>query len=238
VLLAETPAGTRDLQFWIVQRNCLYSLGMMSPSDAAVAERYRERLIQLLLDRRVYHSPYFATRVDVTTALCALNVREPIVIDIMADYLVDEDKDDKEHLVRQQAWLTLWTLTGERLDDVPRPELFDRPPPPFTDREAMRDALFNRGKRPGIDRDRNAAVAMAAKDLAWMQKARQVYQSGKARIVERWRSEAAKAEEARKAAQQKQGAPAQQEPKKEDPPTTHQGPAKEDAGGTPPPKPN
>ena len=32
---------------------------------------------------------------------------------LLLDYLVDEDPQDKTHIVRSEAWLTLWTLTGE-----------------------------------------------------------------------------------------------------------------------------
>ena len=197
MLLSETEKDR------VLQRNCLFSLAEMTPADPAFADRYLDRFTQLLLDRRVYHSPYFATRVDVATALCALNVREPIVIDIMADYLVDVDRDDVELLVRQQGWLTLWTLTGERLDDVPNPGLFDRPPPPFPDRKAARPYYVTRA-RWGITPEQNAAVAKMAKDLALMQRARQVYLSSKSRIVERWRDEAVKAEERKRKASQAQ----------------------------------
>jgi hypothetical protein len=235
VVLSETEKDR------VLQRQCLQTLAGMTPSDAAVADRYLDRLTQLFLDRRVYHSPYFATRVDVATALCAMNVREPIVIDIMCDYLVYEDREDKENLVRQQGWLTLWTLTGERLDDIPSPHLFERPPPPFPDRKAARPYFLTRS-RWGITPEQNAAVAIAAKDLAWMQKARQVYQSSKSRVVERWRDDAAKAEEAKKLAEERKLKAAQKEapqapgpqPAKEEP----KEPESPKAGAQLPAKPN
>ncbi len=189
VLLSETGEDP------ILQRNCLYSLGMMTPEDPAVAKRYLDRLRQLLHDRRVYHHKYFAIRVDVATALAALNAREPMTLDIMCDYLVDEDKDDRQHLVAQEAWLTLWTLTGTKFEDTPQPELWERPPPAFPDARDAREFLFSR-RRPGIKPEQSAVVAKIASDLARMQKARQVYQGLKGKILEQWRVEAEKAQPA------------------------------------------
>ncbi|MCK6458968.1 MAG: hypothetical protein L6Q95_03645 [Planctomycetes bacterium] len=190
VLLSE---GGRDE---ILQRNCLYALGQMNPADPALARRYVDRLRQLLVDRRVYGNPYYAIRVDVATALAALYARDPITLDIMGDYLVDEDPKDKEHLVRQEAWLTLWTLTGTRLPDLPEPELFMTPPQPFPDPLQAREYFFRRAHyRPGITMKQSAMVAKIAGDLPRMQKTRQQYQSLRAQILEQWRIE----EEARKA---------------------------------------
>jgi hypothetical protein len=176
----------------ILQRSCLYALGQMDPQDKALARRYIDRLRQLLVDRRVYGNPYFAIKVDVATALGALNARDPITLDIMGDYLVDEDKDDKEHLVRQEAWLTLWMLTGTRLPDLPEPELFKDPPPqPFPDPLAAREFFFRRAHhRAGITTKQSAMIAKIAEDLARMQKTRQLYQSLRAQILEQWRVEA------------------------------------------------
>jgi len=175
---------------FVLQRSCLRSLAQMDPEDKDLARRYIERLKKLLLDRRVYQNPYFAIRVDVATALCALNLREGITLDIMCDYLVDEDPKDKEHIVRQEGWLTLWTLTGTRFQDIPQPELFQSPPPPFPDPLAARQYLLSRF-RPGIKPAQNAVVKTIASDLPLMQKTRQMYQSKKAEILEHWRSEAA-----------------------------------------------
>ncbi len=189
----------------ILQRNCLFSLGQMAPKDSDLARRYLDRLQQLLHDRRVYHHKYFAIRVDVATALAALNARQPITFDILCDYLVDEDKDDRQHLVRQEAWLTLWTLTGTRFEDVPEPELWQIPPPPFRDPQAAREFLFRRAHlRPGISPAQSAMVGKLAEDLARMQKARQVYESLKDGILELWRAEAQEAAERKKEAEAKQ----------------------------------
>jgi len=197
VLVAELPK-----EEWILQRTCLYSLAQMSPEDKNVARRYLDKLRKLLTDRRVYNNPYYAMKVDVATTLCALNAREGITLDIMCNYLVDEDENDKDHLVRQEAWLTLWTLTGVRLPDIPQPELFQTPPPPFPDPLAAREFFVSR-RRPGIKPEQSAVVKELAKDLSYMQKTRQIYQSKKAEILEQWRVEA----EEKKAKAEAEGPP-------------------------------
>ncbi len=215
VLLSEKEKDT------ILQRNCLYTLGQMTPKDPELAKKYLDRLTQLLHDRRVYHNDYFAIRVDVATALAALDAREPITLDIMCDYLVDGDRDDKEHLVRQEAWLTLWALTGTKFPDVPEPELWEIPPPPFKDPQAAREFFFRRAHhRPGISPAQAAMVAKIAGDLAYMQKARQVYQSKKVTIVDGWREQA-------KAAEEKREPPKPPEPKEGEGPGEPEVPEKE-----------
>jgi len=219
-------AATKEeaLAYRVLQRDCLLTLGEMEPADEAVARRYFDRLRKLLVDRRVYNNPYFAIKVDVATALCALNAREPITLDIMDDYLVDEDKDDKQHLVRQEAWLTLWTMTGLVPPDLPQPELFQRPPMPFPDPLAAREFLFRRAfHRPGISQQQMAVVEKIADNLALMQKTRQIFQGQRAAILEKWRREAEAAE--KKAA----GAPPPQEPTNIGP----QGPQAPPANGGP-----
>jgi hypothetical protein len=172
----------------ILQRNCLYSLGEMDPPDEALSRRYLDRLRKLLLDRRVYGNPYFAIRVDVATALAALYARDPITLDIMGDYLVDEDPKDKEHLVRQEAWLTLWTLTGLKPRDLPEPELFVTPPQPFPDPLEAREYFFRRAHyRPGITMKQSAMVARIAGDLDRMRKTRETYKGLREAILEQWR---------------------------------------------------
>ncbi|MCK6458967.1 MAG: hypothetical protein L6Q95_03640, partial [Planctomycetes bacterium] len=172
----------------ILQRNCLYSLGQMAPPDDTLSRKYLDRLRSLLLDRRVYGNPYFAVKVDVATALSALDARDPVTLDIMGDYLVDEDPKDKEHLVRQEAWLTLWTLTGTRLPDVPEPELFATPPRPLPDPLEAREHLFRRAHyRPGITSRQTAVVAGIAADLDRMRKTRETYLGLREAILEQWR---------------------------------------------------
>jgi len=180
VLLAE------DEQDRILQRNCLYGLGQTAPID---------RVKRLLLDRRVYQNPYFGIRVDVATALAALNVREGITIDIMCDYLVDEDAADRDHIVRQDAWLTLWVLTGTPFG-IPEQELFRYPPRAFPDPEDAREFLFRRSSlRPGITREMAEAVERLAQDLTKMQQIRHTFgQTLKPKVVEKWRAEAQAAE--------------------------------------------
>jgi len=172
----------------ILQRNCLYALGEMRPADDAVARRYLERLRQLLVDRRVYRNPYFAMKVDVATALSALNARDPATFDIMCEYLLDEDKDDKQHLVRQEAWLTLWTLTATKLVQP-----FDKPPQPFDDPLTAREFLFRRSfHRPGITQEQGRLVAQMADDLEKMRTTQKTYESLRAQILEQWDKEATK----------------------------------------------
>jgi hypothetical protein len=196
----------------ILQRNCLYSLGQMEPEGPAVARRYLDRLRQLLTDRRVYRNPYFAMKVDVATALAALNARDPATLDIMCEYLVNEDEQDREHLVRQEAWLTLWTLTGTKLEDLPEPELFEVPPEPFPDPVDARGHLFRRAHhRPGITTRQSAMVARIAADLPRMKRTRETYQGLRAKILEQWRVEAEKAKAA-------EGPPPPPEPPVNDPP--------------------
>ncbi|HEX5136135.1 MAG TPA: hypothetical protein VFY93_04125 [Planctomycetota bacterium] len=175
----------------ILQRNCLFALGNMTPADEAVARRRLDRLRQLLVDRRVHDNPYFAIKVDVATALSALNARDPATLDIMCKYLLDEDKDDKEHLVRQEAWLTLWILTETKLAAP-----FDKPPKPFDDPLAARDFLFRRANhRPGVTLDQAALVARLAADLEKMRTTQQVYRERRAEILEQWRKDAAAKQE-------------------------------------------
>ncbi len=207
VLLSEREKNS------ILQRNCLLTLGSIEPKDAALAKKYLDRLKQLLLDRRVYHHRYFAIRVDVATALAALNVREPITLDIMCDYLVDEDKDDRQHIVREEGWLTLWVLTGTKFDDVPEPELWQTPPQPFPDPQAAREFFFRRGQlRPGVTAKQAGMAAKIAGDLAYMQKARQVYQGFKGKILEQWRAAAEKAKPEPPGKEEGQGEPEKVEP--------------------------
>jgi len=217
----------------ILQRNCLLTLGSIEPKDPEVAKRYIDRLKKLLLDRRVYHHKYFAIRVDVATALAALNVREPITFDIMCDYLVNEDKDDRQHIVREEGWLTLWVLTGTKFDDVPEPELWQMPPPAFPDPLAAREFFFRRGQlRPGITSKQAEMAAKIATDLPYMQKTRQVYQGLKGKILEQWRAAAEKGKPEPPKKEEGQGEPEKVEPAGPQRPEPPPGNAVE------PPKPN
>ena len=55
---------------------------------------------------------YFGIRTDVAVGLGAMNVRERVALDILLQYLVDEDATDTMVNVRTEGWLSLWTLTG------------------------------------------------------------------------------------------------------------------------------
>jgi hypothetical protein len=170
----------------VLQRQCLYALGFTLPLD---------RLKQLLLDRRVYRHPYYGIRSDVANALALMNVREGITLDIMCDYLVDEDPKDRDHLVRREAYLTLWVLTGTAYG-VPQQELFRFQPRPVVDVERVRDALFHFGQNrlPTISPDQMKAVMGIVGDLDLMQKARHTYgQTLKPQILAKWEEDAKKA---------------------------------------------
>jgi hypothetical protein len=183
VLLSETE------QNHVLQRNCLFTLGTIALSEKDKSETHVERLKQILLDRRVYHSPYFGIRVDVAIGLATLNVREGIAIDIMCDYLVDEDAKDRDHLVRQEGWLTLWALTGVRFEGIPELADFKQQPPAFQNPKAGREYLFSR-HRPGITPSQSASVARLAQNLAKMQEIRQILTAKKGSILATWKAEA------------------------------------------------
>jgi len=209
---------SQEEQDWILQRNCLYALGQKAPI---------ERVKRLLLDRRLYQHPYYGIRVDVATALAALNVREGITIDIMCDYLVDEDKDDRDHIVRQDAWLTLWVLSGTPYG-IAEQDLFRYPPRPFVDPEQARDFLFRRSSlRPGITREMAEAVEKLVPDLTKMQQIRHTFgQTLKPKIIDRWEAEAQAAAGTKKDEEKEQAIDPQG-------PVAPQGPQKpgEDEGG-------
>jgi hypothetical protein len=169
----------------ILQRQCLFALGESLPLD---------RMRKLLLDPRVYRNPYFGVRTDVATALAALNVREGIALDILCDYLVDEDPQDRDHAVRQDAWLSLWVFSGIAYG-IEEQDLFRFPPRPFVDLEQAREFLFRHAQmRPGITVQQASAVKKMVADLAQMQKVRHTFsQTLKTQILAKWREEAEKA---------------------------------------------
>jgi len=88
----------------IVQRACLREgLGRAASLD---------RLRELFRDRRVYGHPYFGIRVDVACGLASLGCDDETSLSILRGYLLDADPADKARLLPQEAWLSLWTLTG------------------------------------------------------------------------------------------------------------------------------
>jgi hypothetical protein len=161
----------------IVQRLCLNKLGATAPLD---------RIRKLLYDRRVYTHRYFGIRMNVATALAALNVREGVAFDILCQYLVDQDPDDDQFLVRQEAWLSLWTLTGVAYG-IPRKELFVRAPKPMPDTERARRYLWSwTYTRPGVSQDQVTALKRVTPDLEQMKAIRDTYRKLKATQLLAW----------------------------------------------------
>lgn len=109
----------------IVQRSCLYAL-----SETAPLKKIRE----LLLRKELYAHKYFGIRIDVCTGLAALNVRDRPALEILIGLLEDEDKDDKTFMVPQEAWLSLWVLTGKTYGV--KSETFAKVPAPLDQRLA------------------------------------------------------------------------------------------------------
>ncbi|MHC4933100.1 MAG: HEAT repeat domain-containing protein [Planctomycetota bacterium] len=169
----------------VVQRTCLRALGESAPLD---------RVRGILLDRRVYGHPYFAIRVDVATGLAALGVKERIALDLLTDFLVDEDRNDTQLLVRQEGWLSLWTLSRrvilpDKFQDSKK--LFSNPPGAFKDEEKIRETLFKPSfTRPGVTNLMVDALKPVASDLDEMKRIRQVFNQQKDDIVASWKNEA------------------------------------------------
>jgi len=148
----------------IVQRLCFNTLGTDAPLD---------RLQELLTKRQVYRNAYFGFRIDVAAALSALNLRERFAFDILCEYLVDVDSADKRFQVRQEAWLSLWTLTGKAYGVTGD---FDRAPKRHRDKESARPYLWRTSfTRPGVRRSHMAALERVAPDLEKMRAIRDAY---------------------------------------------------------------
>lgn len=145
----------------ILQRNCLFRL-MQVVDDAD--------LLKLLRDPRVNRHKYFAIRVDVCTALAAIEGSCLPDVPLLLDYLVDEDPQDKGSLVRGEAWLTLWILTGKMHGALGE---FAKPPA-----RGGREYRATR-MRPGVTREQTDAVYRLAKDLDHMRTVREAYAAAK-----------------------------------------------------------
>jgi len=188
----------------IIQRMCLNALGSTGAMD---------RMGKLLFDRRVYRNPYFGFRIDVAAALSALNMRERVAYDILCEYLVNDDPADSAFKVRQEAWLSLWTLTGEtygRFYGLPQSELFLRAPKPMRDKELARHYLWRtETTRPGVTQDQLAVLRKLTPDLKQMQRIREEFEKRKAEVFDRWEQE-------RKADEEKTAPPAEEKDKEEE----------------------
>ena len=156
----------------IVQRMCLNTLGSTAPLD---------RLEKLLSRRQVYRNAYFGFRIDVAAALSALNLREGFAFDILCEYLVDDDPADTALKVRQEAWLSLWTLTG-KAHGVPGD--FERAPKRFRDKESCRLYLWRiETIRLGVWRKHLAALRRVTPDLDRMRTIRDAYRKLKDKLL-------------------------------------------------------
>ncbi len=178
------------------QRTCLEALSKSAPL---------ERVKNLFLNKTVYRHPYFGIRVDVAVGLATLNVREAASIDILGLLLEDDDPKDTQHLVRSEAFLSLWVLTGVA-NGVREKELFRRPPMPIRDEEQKREYLLRAAfLRPGINDAQVRAVRNAVKDRAQAKKIRQLYTNPRAvqMIVESWAAQKKAADERAKELERK-----------------------------------
>ncbi len=191
----------------IVQRSCLNALGVHGDLD---------RLVKLLFNRRVYTNAYFGLRIDVAAALAALNLRERVAFDILCEYLVDDDPADTTFRVREEAWLSLWTLAGNtygRFYGLPQLEIFQRAPKPLRDREMARHYLWRtQTTRPGVKDEHMTVLRKLVPDLKQMKRIREEFEKRKAEIFDRWERERKEQEEA------------EQPPKKQEPPVVTPGP--------------
>ena len=168
----------------IIQRMCLNALGSTGDLD---------RLEKLLFNRRVYTNPYFGFRIDVAAALSGLNLRERVAFDILCEYLVDDDPDDTTFKVRQEAWLSLWTLAGDtygRFYGLAQPEIFQRAPKPLRDREMARHYLWRtETTRPGVSRAQITVLRQLTRDLKSMKRIREEFEKRRPEILDRWEQE-------------------------------------------------
>ena len=107
---------------------------------------------------------------DVCTALACAKGTGPEDLALMCDYLVDEDPEDKAHIVRSEAWLTLWTLTG-RMHGAESPELFGEAPTGGLPEMRARRSFLRAGVKPEQARELERLCA----DLDHMRKVRAAY---------------------------------------------------------------
>lgn len=188
----------------ITQRGCLNALGTSAPLD---------QVKKLLYDRRVYRHPYFAVRIDVATALAALNMRERRTLQILNEYLVDEDPKDRQHQVRQEGYLSLYVLTGIAYG-IEEKDLFQRRVRPIPDPQRAREYIWRSSfLRPGITQPQAAAVQEIANDLATMKRIKQTYEQHQETILKAWEDQAKAAEKKNEGASKDDGNAAKDEPK-------------------------
>jgi len=168
----------------IVQRSCLREgLGRFATP---------ERLREILLDPAVYNNRYFGIRVDVACGLASLAVKNRVALDILTEYLVDSDPQDALHLLRQEAWVSLWSLTG-LVHGVENKQLFLNPPParPAPDRTRIWDYEH---LRMGVSKSQTDAVKQLIGDLGKMKAVRETFRKFYGEIEAKWEEERTRAE--------------------------------------------
>lgn len=162
----------------IFQRDCLNILGTTVPLG---------RLKRLLARPEVHHNPYYAFRIDVATALSALDVREGFALDILCGYLVDMDPADRKFQVRQEAWLSLWTLTGTAHG---APQGLEGAPTRIRDKRKARGLLWRSSfLRPGVRPSDVVALRKVTPDLERMRAAGAAYRNQREALVQAWAHE-------------------------------------------------
>ncbi len=174
-----------------------------------------ERIKELLHDRRVYKHPYTFIRHDVSIALQGMQMRDKLTFDILCDYLVDDSADDTNHILRQDAWLSLWLLTGI-VHGIQENDLF-RKAPRYSERPAAINDLFRLAHRAGVvSIPMRKAIAAHVGDLKEMKATRQVLQAKWPEVQARWEKQRADAEEKRKKLEEKRKALLEKKKKAED----------------------
>jgi hypothetical protein len=166
-LLVKDPSVLRGVLLdaaekdWIVQRSCLRQLLEILDTKS---------LHSLAREERVARHPYFAIRVDVAVLLACVPTTEEADLAILREYLVDEDPKDTQLLVRQEGWLSLWTVTGV-MHGVNEAALFSTPPP----RGDLKRGLMPAFARHGVSNAMVEALKVLSADLAHMRKVRAAY---------------------------------------------------------------
>ena len=152
----------------IKQRSALHSLGAHMPLD---------RLEELVTNRKVYTHRYPYIRQDAAVAMGIMGMRDKVTFDILTELLTHMEPEHSmyerdAHLVRREAWLSLWSLFGA-IPGASKPELFQRAPRMSSGRPKD---LFPWGTlRPGVSAEMLASLDPHAKDLEHMKRVQQQY---------------------------------------------------------------
>ena len=150
------------------QRSALHSLGAHMPLD---------RLEELVTNRKVYTHRYPYIRQDAAVAMGMMGMRGKVTFDILTELLTHMEPEHSmyerdAHLVRREAWLSLWSLFGT-IPGASKPELFQRAPRMPAGRPKD---LFPWGRlRPGVSFEMVASLDPHSKDLEHMKRVQQQY---------------------------------------------------------------